>query len=185
MAGFQFDFLTCSKLNLHHKKSGNEFILLRKKNISFNLLNYTLYTEDNNEIGSIYADYGANPYCEENPSHQTVSENWYSIDRMIINTEYQNLSLGTALVYLIVKEVQINSGLFLHVPLPAPPVLPFYLSCGFFPEPETVTALLKNQPYKLENHILQRRSYPIWRGATSILNANLHPKFVKNMEIFF
>ncbi|MET4694291.1 GNAT family N-acetyltransferase [Endozoicomonas lisbonensis] len=183
MAGFQFDFLPCSKLSVRHIKTGNKFILQREKSTSFNSLDYILYTETNHKIGSVHADYGDSPYCEENPLHQAVSEKWYTIDNIIVNTKYQHLSLGASLVYLIVKEVQINSGCFLYVPLPAQTALPFYLDCGFFPDPETVREMKKNQLNKLEDHVYQRRSYPVWRGAIPILNANLHPKFVRNLEL--
>ena len=183
MAGFQYDFIPCSILSICHKKSGNKFILQREKSAFFKALTYTLYTKKNNEIGSVQAVYEANPYCEDNPLDQTINENWYSIGDIIVNRKYQRMSLEAALVYLIVKEVLINSGQFLYVPLPALTALPFYLSCGFFPKPETVTDMLKNQANRLKAHVHLRRRYVMWRGAIEILNANLHPKFVSRFEI--
>ena len=103
-----------------------------------------------------------------------------------IRTEdaYRNISLGTVLLFIIAREVQVNDGVYLYIQYPVLEALGFYCQFGFYPAPENVQKRhfraieeirqmrrilgfddLDHQEIPVQDKIKMSRSFSLWRGA--------------------
>ncbi len=118
-----------------------------------------------------------------------VSENRpiYILSIIALEKNYQRLSLGSLLVYIINTEARKNGGEYFYIDSPELDALGFYLRLGFIPDPDELrkkddvcrlsTLSGSTSPY-LRNHYLNEklvmiRDYVKWRGYTKTINTTL------------
>ena len=92
------------------------------------------------------------------------SNSHFSVIYMRTDDEYRNISLGAMLMFIIVREVQVNGGVYLYLRCPVLDSLGFYCQFGFYPAPENVeNSILKPSKISGKFEENQGRILMIWR----------------------
>lgn len=113
------------------------------------------------------------------------SNSHFSVIYIRTDDEYRNISLGAMLIFIIAREVQVNSGEYLYVQYPVLDALGFYCQFGFYPAPENVEKRyikvledireirrglrldFDDLEIQFEDKIRMKRSFSLWRGAVN------------------
>ncbi|WP_330924902.1 hypothetical protein [Candidatus Sororendozoicomonas aggregata] len=116
----------------------------------------------------------------------------YNID---LEKEYQSLSLGSLLLYIINTEIRLNGGDYLYANYPKPEALRFYLRLGFIPDPDEVRVMnnyLLSAPFGpdtlssindfLSLKIMLSETYSRWKCHTEVLNEILCEKMCEKFK---
>ncbi len=144
--------------------------------------------------GSIYAGYAA---VSGYPYHSSKTRrSKYHLYNLALENNYQRLSLGSLLLYIINTEARLNGGGYFYIEYPLYTALGFYLKLGFFPDPEGVSESEKKYQLSasagadvssIRNHYLNSklslsRRYLFWRCHTEALNTKLCEAMCKKFK---
>ena len=124
----------------------------------------------------------------------------YHIYNIELEKDYQSLSLGSLLLYIINSEIRLNGGDYLYADYPKADALGFYLRLGFIPDPAEVRKIENLGNYflsapsgsdthcsindYLEMKLMLSGTYSKWKCHTETLNTTLCEAMCKKFKFF-
>ncbi|WP_330924373.1 hypothetical protein [Candidatus Sororendozoicomonas aggregata] len=175
--------------HFQRKKTGKVYTLVRKP-----VVKHYWYSASELEFyeGSTYA--GSAEVIGELFQPVTKRPPEYTLLDIDLKKEFQHLSLGSLLVYIIITEARLNGSNYLYLDYPIYTALGFYLKLGFFPDPISVmevedhelsalsgSTVADTRKHYLEEKLKLSRPYKRWKcnipELTITLGEAIHKKF--------